>query len=217
MTLKPMIYNSAEYWNERFTSGEWERKGGRSQTRNFAESQIQYFGLPSDFSGTILDFGCGLGDSMPVYATHFPNAKLLGIDFSTEAIRLCEQKYNSIADFICGDHTSVPEVDVIIASNVFEHLPDDLKIAEYLKQKCKVLFIIVPYMEELAESGEHINRYDESSFPAIGHRILKVFKTKGWSQYGFDLYFTTYFMNFFRPLLGKKKVKVRKQIMFIFN
>jgi cyclopropane fatty-acyl-phospholipid synthase-like methyltransferase len=212
-----MTYNSVKYWNERFRSGEWERKGGRSQTKDFAESQIQFYGLPPDFNGTILDFGCGLGDSMLVYAANFPNAKLMGIDFSPEAIRLCKQKYNTIADFICGDYTSVPEVDVIIASNVFEHLEDNLEIAECLKQKCKVLYIIVPYEEDLAESVEHINRYDKKSFPLTCKRTFKVFKSKGWSQYGFDLYFTTYLKNVFRPLFGRGKMKVRKQIMFIFN
>jgi len=217
MTFKAVNYNSVEYWNERFTSGEWEGKGGRYQTRNFAESQINLYGLSSDFNGTILDFGCGLGDSMPVYATYFPDAKLLGVDFSSEAIRLCIQKYNHIAHFICGNHTSVPEVDVIIASNVFEHIQDDLKIAEYLRQKCKVLYIIVPYKEKPGESIEHINTYDEESFPAIRNRTFKVFKTRGWSQYGFDLYFTIYFKNFFRPFFGRKKMKVRKQIMFIFS
>jgi len=212
-----MSDNSVTYWDNRFYSGDWEQKGGRQQTRNFAESQVKYFEIPNDFNGTILDFGCGLGDAIPVYAAHFPYAKLIGTDFSKEAIKKCKEKFGKIAEFICCDFTQVPSVDIIIASNVIEHLQDDVKIADFLKHKCKILFIIVPYKEDLDSDVEHINRYDERSFGNMGKKRYRVFNCRGWSQYGFDLWYSTYFKNILRFLAGRKRIKVRQQIMFIFN
>ncbi len=88
-----------------------------------------------------------MGDAIPIYKKNFPKAKLIGLDISGEAIKKCRDKFGDIAQFICGDYTSVPEVDIIISSNVFEHLSNDKIIAEYLLNKCKILNIIVPYKE----------------------------------------------------------------------
>ena len=96
--------NTKDYWNSRFGTGDWESKGGFSQTRAFAESQVLHFGLPEDFSGTLCDFGCGAGDAFPVYRVTYPNAKLIGVDFSSKAIQLCREKYSSIAEFIKGGY-----------------------------------------------------------------------------------------------------------------
>lgn len=47
--------NTKQYWEERFMTGDWESKGGENQTKQFAESQIKYIELSSNFSGTILE------------------------------------------------------------------------------------------------------------------------------------------------------------------
>jgi len=209
--------NTKQYWEERFMTGDWEEKGGENQTKQFAESQIKYIELCSNFSGTILDFGCGLGDAMPIYHKAFPDAKLVGIDISEQAIQKCKRKYDSIASFISGDHNSVPNVDVIIASNVFEHLTDDVLIATHLLKKCKQLMIIVPFREQKPLSSEHVNTYAENYFRHIADYKYKIFSSRGWSQYGINLIYHVYFKNILRPLFGKQIVKRAKQIMYIFN
>ncbi|MDX8412753.1 MAG: hypothetical protein R8J85_01570 [Mariprofundales bacterium] len=72
--------NTKAYWDDRFSSGDWEEKRGRWQTESFAKGQIEHLKISSDFKGTILDFGCGLGDAMPIYRQSFPLAKLIGMD-----------------------------------------------------------------------------------------------------------------------------------------
>ena len=69
--------NTKQYWDNRFTHN-WEKWNGRLQTRYFAEDQAPYLELPPNFDGIILDFGCGLGDAMPIYRKNFPKAKLIG-------------------------------------------------------------------------------------------------------------------------------------------
>lgn len=211
--------NSPEYWNWRFGSGDWEARDGRQQTANFANEQIKQIRLmklPADFRGTILDFGCGLGDAIPVYRQAFPNAKLLGVDISRAAIDLCRKRYGSLATFLAGDYTVIPNVDVIIASNVLEHLDNDSEIASHLLSKCLDLFVIVPYRESPL-IPEHVNYYDEDSFSFIQSRKYRIFSCKGWTQPLHRLITDIYFMNLFRMLLGKTRVRKGMQIIYHFS
>lgn len=209
--------NTKEYWEKRFSSGDWETKKGRTQTAGFAKSQIPYLKIPRDFNGTILDFGCGLGDAIPVYNCAYPEAKLLGVDISESAILQCQQKHGHIARFFSGDHSVVPHVDVIISSNTLEHLSDDRKIVSHLLERCKELYIVVPYRQVIVENSEHVNSYDEHYFKGIGKYDCETFLCEGWSQYGRDLWYDVYFKNIFRPFFGKKIAYRMKQIMFHFN
>ena len=208
--------NTKEYWEQRFSSGDWETKGGNNQTAQFAQSQLQHFDMPENFSGTILDFGCGLGDAIPLYHQKYPKAKLIGLDISESAIESCRTKFGNIAEFISGDHTNVPAgVNVIIASNVFEHLTGGEEIARVLSSKCDALYIIVPFEENMVTGcKEHVNRYSRNSFQNIKTSWIKIFTSKGWSEFGVNLYFNVYFKNILRPFFGKRIAKRNMQIMF---
>ena len=205
--------NTKSYWDNRFASGDLENKNGRLQTRLFAESQVEHLNLSKDFEGTILDFGCGLGDAMPVYLKHFPKSKLIGIDHSAAAIDLCLKNYKDISSFICGNLDDIPNVDVIIASNVMEHISDDKKIISKMLSKCCELYIIVPYKENPLCS-EHINYYDKNYYDQFKPSEVKVFYSKGWTEYGYNLFINVYLKNILRPVFGKPFSSRRKQIMF---
>jgi SAM-dependent methyltransferase len=209
--------NTQDYWDQRFSSGDWEAKRGRWQTESFARGQTAFIRLGDSYAGTILDFGCGLGDAMPIYKERYPKATLVGIDISSAAIDICKKNYGTIASFISGDFHCVPEVDVIIASNVFEHLEHDKQIAIHLLSRCRDLYVVVPY-KEIELSSEHINRYDVNSFSELGKYDYHVFPCAGWSPYGLrDLWFRVYFKNIARFVLGKRIVKRSKQIIFHFS
>lgn len=205
--------NTKEYWDRRFAAGDWERRHGRWQTASFAEAQVPLLNLGRDFHGTLLDFGCGLGDAIPVYRRAFPRARLIGTDISAEAIRKCEQRYGATATFIQGDHTVVPNVDVIVASNVFEHLSNDKAIAAALLRRCRSLYVVVPY-REWPLFDEHINTYDETSFDHLNVVERRIFKSKGWTEYGLSLLINVYARNIGRMLWGKPPRRRSMQIMF---
>jgi len=78
----PRNINTKEYWESRFISGDWQAKAGRMQTANFAREQVSRLRIASSYSGTILDYGCGLGDAIPIYHKFFPHAQLIGCDIS---------------------------------------------------------------------------------------------------------------------------------------
>lgn len=206
--------NTPGYWNYRFVSGDWEDKGGFSQTRAFAESQLAHFGLPRDFSGTLCDFGCGAGDAFPVYRAAYPNARLVGVDFSPRAIELCAGKYPAMAEFTVGDYSSVPCCNVVIASNVLEHLDDDEVAVSHLLAKCRRLFVVVPYRENPLCS-EHVRTYSCDSFSRFPVVRKVVFASRGWSEYGLRQHlFSIEVKNMFRKILGQPLHCRKMQIMF---
>lgn len=153
---------------------------------------------------------------MPIYRQHFPQAKLVGVDISADGIALCRKRHGAIADFEQGDYRSAPTADVIIASNVFEHLSDDVSVAEALLSHCKDLYVFVPYREAPLHP-EHVNSYDEAHFQRLGRCECKVFPCRGWSPYGPGLWYHVYFKNLFRPLLGRSLWHRPLQIMFHFR
>jgi hypothetical protein len=154
---------------------------------------------------------------MPVYRSAYPKASLIGIDISKSAIAKCAERYGNIARFIQGTHTDVPDVDIIITSNIFEHLSNDIKIASHLLTKCHDLFIITPYKESLTPGTEHINSYDENYFRELGPYDFYIFFSKGWGPYGWRAWVNIYMKNVLRPFFGKKIAHRAKQIMFHFK
>lgn len=214
MTSQRGNINTKNYWENRFGTGDWEDKGGRTQTSSFAKAQVRHFLLDKSFKGSLMDFGCGLGDAIPVYHRSYPKAKLMGIDVSESAIEKCKERYGSLADFTHGTHEECPSADVIVASNVFEHLSDDIAIARCLRNKCRELYITVPYRESPL-SSEHIRSYDENYFKALGHYDFVIFPSKGWSEY--NLAFAKLkIKNFTSALLGGAIRARNLQIMFRF-
>jgi len=207
--------NTKEYWEHRFSSNDWEEKKGRWQTKSFAKGFVKYLKVPSDFSGTLVDFGCALGDAMPVYKERFPCAKLVGADISNSAVKICREKYSKIATFIQSDHNNVPESDVIVASNVFEHLSDDLDVAKHLLSKCRSLFIIVPYKENPLHH-EHVNTYDEHYYSSLGEHDYRILPWGGLTPYGVLTLWHFYFKNILRFLSGRKPCRKPLQIMYSF-
>ena len=177
---------------------------------------MQYLDIPSDFAGGICDFGCGAGDAFPVYRKAFPKATLYGVDFSVEAIKLCIDRYGDIANFCCGAIDVVPRVDVIVCSNVLEHLDEDCTLVEQLVNRCRTLYVIVPFNERPL-SNEHIRIYNEHSFAYLNPVAKTIFLSRGWSYIGLGMVWNIYLKNIARLLLGRKLRYQRKQIMFEFD
>ncbi len=208
--------NTKTYWDDRFGSGDWEKNSGFQQTRGFAEAQVGRFGLARTFDGVLCDFGCGAGDAIPVYRGGFPQANLIGIDFSEDAIRIAQKRFGGIAHFISGDVAKVPVADVIVASNVMEHLSNDVEVVEQLLTKCALLHVTVPYQED-PPVGEHLNSYDQDSFSSLRPTKIQTFPSRGWSQFGLQLWKDVYLKNLVRPLLGKRRARRALQVMFTFR
>ncbi len=80
-------------------------------------------------SGNIMDFGCGIGQSIPFFQRHFPGSRITGCDVSRRSLQRASEKY-SYAEFVQPNDLSADSVfDLIFASGVFHHIPPSDRIA----------------------------------------------------------------------------------------
>ena len=226
---------SAADWDEYFgEGGGWERNGGREQSRLFAEQFCRRTSLPKDEPLSLLDYGCALGDSLPVIRRAFPRARLYGTDFSPVAIRRCAREQGETATFfLTGDERAPERFDAIYASNVLEHFPDFDRIARGLMEKSRFLSILVPYREtcdgmplDEHSGGHHVRTLDEFSFDffegeGIARRIgWSVFLCQGawggrdWTPFRVR---RSRWMNRIRIFLGMKPRSIPLQMLIEFE
>jgi SAM-dependent methyltransferase len=75
---------------------------------------------------TILDFGTGVGASLPHLARMFPDADLTALEVSQKCLALAQAR-GVKAEFVCyeGDRIPLPEekFDLVFSSCVFHHIP----------------------------------------------------------------------------------------------
>lgn len=80
--------------------------------------------LGADFSGTLLDYGCGIGLLTTALSESLPHGAVHGFDLSTESIRIARER-GSRATFLdsFSDANALPSYDVILLINVLHHVP----------------------------------------------------------------------------------------------
>jgi len=209
-----MNVNTPDYWNARFATGDWERAGGNTQTSQFAAAQAPRLLLPRDFQGKFVDFGCGEGDAIPVFHRTWPLADYVGVDFSEEAVKVATARHGSHASFLVGNHESCPVADVILASNIMEHLDDDIGTVRALLRRCHDLFVVVPFEEQFLIE-EHVRRYRTDSFSCFNVKRVTVFPCRGWSYYGLRArWWNVHIKNVLRPFFGRMRLNRRLQVMY---
>ena len=82
---------------------------------------------------TALDFGAGVGYSVPFFARHLPAARVTCLDVSRKSLDLGATRHGAAADFRHFDGKRIPyedgTFDVALASCVFHHIPHDEHVA----------------------------------------------------------------------------------------
>lgn len=78
---------------------------------------------------TILDFGCGVGNSIPYFSKHFPDTKLVGADVSRKSVDLATQRFGAAAEFVALNGQSIGfrngQFDLLFSACVFHHIPHE--------------------------------------------------------------------------------------------
>lgn len=89
----------------------------------------------------VLDFGCGIGNSIPHLRDAFPAARLHGVDPSSESIRLASEAHTN-AMFSINTDTAIPcadhSFDLIQVACVFHHIPPLFRL-QWMKEIHRVL------------------------------------------------------------------------------
>ncbi len=80
---------------------------------------------------TILDVGCGCGANARVVRTRWPDARVIGIepnaDAAAAASDVCDRVFHGTLEEWMQSGDAVPAVDVVVLSDVLEHIADPVQ------------------------------------------------------------------------------------------
>jgi SAM-dependent methyltransferase len=80
----------------------------------------------------LMDFGCGVGISMPYARRYFANAELLGVDVSLDSLAQACALHGELASFVPLDQDALPEqaawLDAAYAMCVFHHIDEQAHV-----------------------------------------------------------------------------------------
>ena len=75
---------------------------------------------------SVLDFGCGVGNSIVHLRRHFPDAEIVGVDVSGRSLDVARARFGDLADFTHFDGATLPfaphRFDVAFSACVFHHI-----------------------------------------------------------------------------------------------
>ncbi len=112
----------------------------------FAEYKVKDIAdLYPDARGSIyqiLDFGTGVGNSLPFLRRYFPSSAIVGTDPSPRSLKLAEERFPSLANLTLYDGERLPfddaRFDIALAANVFHHI-DPTEHGKYFGDLFRVL------------------------------------------------------------------------------
>lgn len=147
--------NSKKYWNFRFLT-DWVFVGGSNQTLYFACGLFANIDKKElENVKTIIDFGCGTGDSSIVFNIFLPKATVFLHDFSEVAVKKGLKKYERFLN-VEKANLEFQKFDLAYTSNVIEHVLDPgLFVKELINLTNKYIIIQCPY-EEYHPDGKNI-------------------------------------------------------------
>jgi SAM-dependent methyltransferase len=80
-------------------------------------------------SPDILDYGAGIGTSVPYFRRYFPNSKLIALDVSRLSLEVGESRFGEAAEWVHFDGLTVPypdqSFDVVFLACVLHHVSHD--------------------------------------------------------------------------------------------
>ena len=140
----------------------------------------------------VLDAGCGEGFVVDYLARQNPDLRLTGVDLSKEAIVYAQAHFAERGQFRTGSVYKLPfsdnAFDVVVCSEVLEHLDDPARAVHELKRVARSHVLITvprePYFKWLNDLGRllrispdpgHVNFWTKETFPAfIGEYFERV-------------------------------------------
>ena len=96
----------------------------------FAEYKARYLRrmLPQNFSGKVLDFGCGIGLLASLLRKHFPEIRLDGFDVSEDSVRKVDSKLAVAGTFTSDSSRLGRDYQLIVMANVMHHIPSPQRL-----------------------------------------------------------------------------------------
>lgn len=137
----------------------------RSRLADLYRRKLLYPALAKQFSGKVLDVGCGIGDFLAF------RENTVGIDINTFNVQYCKERNLEAYEIKNGVYPFAEKVfDGVILDNVLEHLPDPIPTIREVSRvlKSKGVFIIgVPGKKGYTMDSDHKHFYDESKLEKL--------------------------------------------------
>jgi len=187
--------------------------------RNFIALLINRMNL--DFNSKILDVGCSEGGLIQILENK-GFTSVSGIDVSEQAIAQCALRGINKVSLKDGINTDFKdgEFDLIIASDVLEHIADERSA---LKEWCRILtpqgilLLFVPAFKTLWSSNDELNnhyrRYDKSYL--INQIVSANFEIQRMSYWNSALFLPIFFQRTLERNLPKKTIKKKDELYYI--
>jgi len=90
---------------------------------------FRQFEKPRSGSLRLLDFGAGVGNSVPYVHKHFPDSKLTCLDLSQRSLTVAEKRFPDGAEYVHFNGIHIPfepaAFDIAYAMVVFHHIPHE--------------------------------------------------------------------------------------------
>lgn len=137
------LYDAHPEYAARRDAGSWERALVDLEVRAFKLPNLQAV-LAGDGARSLLEIGCATGElvaGFPVEA----GGRRLGIDISPQNIVAARERFPGCA-FEHGDFADLPDrqFDVVLLSDVLEHVPDDLGFLAAAAAKGRRVLVNLP-------------------------------------------------------------------------
>ena len=168
-----------EWWDYQLAHA-WELNEGPAQTLHFMTRLIASLPGPdtaflSENDTTILDWGCAMGEGVAALAEAFPRSRVTGIDLAPSAINAARARF-PLHEFMVTENGSIPErFDVIVTSNVIEHLTHPFDTIREHLASCRLLYLaLVPQCEYPLMEG-HLTTFVKESFPRCLGSFVRLF------------------------------------------
>ncbi len=140
----------------------------------------------------ILDFGSGVGNSIPHFNNFFLKSQLTCLDVSSKSLKLAEKRFPGLASFITFDGTKIPfdnsEFDLIFSACVFHHISHHEHDA-ILKELFRVLrsggiLVIFEHnpFNPLTRHAVNTCAFDENAVLISASQLLQRIKKAGFSN-----------------------------------
>ena len=184
-----------------------------------ARNRLLKYALEKNFKDrkdlNILDLASACGDNYPICNEY---GTMIGIDLSDISLKICKEK--GLQSMVKGDVQVLPikskTVDVVIAFDIFEHLPEDeesmREVMRVLKDSGLLLVNVPAFMCLFSghdEAFEHVRRYTSKEMKRkLKSAGFNVIKSSYWSFF----LFPAVFLN--RKLLARQKNNEEKKSDF---
>ena len=140
----------------------------------------------------IVDFGAGIGNSVPHFARLFPQARLACADVSSRSLEILEGRFEGLCDtvLVTGDRLPLDEgrFDVAFSACVFHHIPHEEHVA-WLAELRRVtrpggMLTVFEHnpLNPLTVRAVNTCPFDENAHLIRAGELARRFEAAGWGQ-----------------------------------